>query len=234
MIMMSSCMNSKPPESFSYAVGRLGESIVIDANWDKDVWRNVKSVSLRNFMGPKSDHHPDTQVKLGYDDENIYVIFQVKDRYVLSKARNFHDPVCRDSCVEFFFTPGGDISQGYFNLEINCGGSALFSYHKVPRDNGCYIDVMDMEKIEISSTLPRVVDPEITEPITWNLEYRLPVSILETFCPMERPAQGVAWRANFYKCADKSSHGHYLTWTFVDHPEPDFHLPQFFGRLEFA
>jgi len=43
----------------------------------------------------------------------------------------------------------------------------------------------------------------------------------------------VTWRANFYKCADSTSHPHWLTWSPVDHPTPHFHLPAFFGTLEF-
>jgi hypothetical protein len=39
--------------------------------------------------------------------------------------------------------------------------------------------------------------------------------------------------ANFYKCADQTSHPHWLTWASVDYPQPKFHLPEFFGRLVF-
>ena len=45
---------------------------------------------------------------------------------------------------------------------------------------------------------------------------------------------GQTWRANFYKCADASVFPHWLTWSRVGLPEPDFHQPAFFGTLEFA
>ena len=50
---------------------------------------------------------------------------------------------------------------------------------------------------------------------------------------VEKPGTGVSWRANFYKCADKTSHPHWLTWAEIDYPNPKFHLPDFFGRLDF-
>ena len=53
------------------------------------------------------------------------MIFRVEDRYVRAVSKNYHDSVCKDSCAEFFFTPGTDISAGYFNVEINCGGVML-------------------------------------------------------------------------------------------------------------
>ena len=87
--------------------------------------------------------------------------------------------------------------------------------------------------MSIAHSLPKIVDPEIREPITWTLEYRLPLAILKKYCAVHTPATGVVWRANFYKCADASSHPHWLTWSPVDFPTPQFHLPEFFGTLEF-
>ena len=47
------------------------------------------------------------------------------------------------------------------------------------------------------------------------------------------PTEDTLWRANVYKCADKSSHPHWLTWNRVDRVKPDFHRPEFFGTLVF-
>jgi hypothetical protein len=81
--------------------------------------------------------------------------------------------------------------------------------------------------------LPKVVDPEIKDSITWTIEYRIPLSMLEKFSEVTRPKPGVVWKANFYKTASQSSNPHYITWSVVDNPVPNFHLPQFFGTLEF-
>ena len=37
--------------------------------------------------------------------------------------------------------------------------------------------------------------------------------------------------ANFYKCADATALPHYLSWSPIDTPAPDFHRPEFFGEL---
>jgi hypothetical protein len=135
--------------------------------------------------------------------------------------------VCADSCVELFFIPGEDTATGYFNLEVNCGGAMLFN-HQFAR--GDRVSEADCARIELAHSLPRRVDPEIAEPITWTVEYRLPFAVLG---PTDVPAPGVRWRANFYKCADGTSHPHWLTWAPVDRPAPDFHVPECFGTLEF-
>ena len=38
-------------------------------------------------------------------------------------------------------------------------------------------------------------------------------------------------RANFYKCGNNTVIPHYSTWNRVELPKPDYHRPEFFGRL---
>ena len=78
------------------------------------------------------------------------------------------------------------------------------------------------------------MEPEIAEPTTWCVEFRIPLSLLEGQTTVTKPGPGVSWRANFYKCGDKTSHPHWLTWAPVGFPKPHFHLPEFFGTLEFS
>lgn len=217
-----------------YEVHRLYEAMTIDANWEKPAWQNVLPLELKRFMGDKPTHFPKVQAKLLYDDANLYVIFRVDDRYVRAVAQKHQDPVCRDSCVEFFFTPGVDVARGYFNLEMNSGGIMLLRFQTIPRSDSVALASADLKRVEIAHTLPKIVDPELTEPTTWFVEYRLPVDLLSTYCStVVPPVPGVQWRANFFKCADKTSHPHWLTWSWVDRPQPEFHVPESFGTLVF-
>lgn len=220
-------------QNYTYKVKKLETEMVIDANWDKPQWADVEALEIKNFMGDKPEHFPIAQAKLMYDDENIYVIFKVDDNYIKAVAKEYHDAVWQDSCVEFFFVPSGDLADGYFNLETNCGANFLFCHQHVVGQDTIKVATEDCDKVEIKSTLPRFIEEEITEPTTWTLEYRLPLSILEKYAPVGQPAPGVKWRANFFKCGDETSHPHWLTWSFIDYPTPRFHMPEFFGVLEF-
>ena len=112
-----------PEQSQIYKVHKLTEPMDIDANWDKPQLQKPQPLDIKLFMGDKPEHLPKTKAKLLYDDHNIYVIFRVNDRYVRALATEYHGSVWQDSCVEFFFTPGLDISDGYFNIETNCIGT---------------------------------------------------------------------------------------------------------------
>jgi hypothetical protein len=228
---MSACNN--PKKIMTYHIHKLDEPHEINAVWEKYPWKEIPSLQLNHIMGEKPDHFPRTEAKLAYDNESIYVIFRVQDRFVLSKHSNHQDPVYKDSCVEFFFIPGEDTELGYFNLEMNCGGTMLFHHQLKPREGSVDIHPRHISEIEVAASLPKIVDPEIKSDTTWVVEYRIPFSILKDYFEFNIPGEGSLWRANFYKCADESSHPHWLTWAPVQKPTPDFHMPEFFGHIEF-
>lgn len=45
---------------------------------------------------------------------------------------------------------------------------------------------------------------------------------------------GQAGRANFYKCGDLLTDPHFTAWSNIRSPEPNFHLPEFFGAIQFS
>ncbi len=221
----SSANNSS--DFLTYNVKRSAKMVDVNDKWNESGWKGIKSVKIRNYMGTIPAFKPMAEAKMTYDDDYIYVIYRVKDRYVKSITEKINGPVWKDSAVEFFFSPEADNPINYFNLEINCGGTPLL-HHKKNRPT-----VEDIQKIQIKASLPKVVDPEITEPVTWTISFKIPLSMLEKYTNVVRPKPGVSWRANFYKIAEISSNPHYITWNVVKNDKPQFHLPQFFGILKF-
>jgi hypothetical protein len=232
--MLAGCKTEdKAEEGNRYQLSKLETRPEINAVWDKVPWTGIQSIKLTYYMGDRPEHFPLTEAKIAYDNLAIYVIFRVKDKYVKAVHSNHQDPVYKDSCVEFFFSPDNNSDEGYFNLEMNCGGTMLFHHQTAPRTNQVHIAEEDIQQIEVASSLPRIVDPEIEEETTWVVEYRIPFSILASYRDFSIPDKGSLWRVNFYKCADDTSHPHWLTWAHIDLPGPDFHQPDFFGYLEF-
>lgn len=220
-------------EKSVYVVNRLVGDFKVDGDWSKPVWNKVPALEITRYMGNKPSFLPSTFVKLLYDDEHIYGIFLVKDKYVQCLIQETNGHVSGDSCVEFFFSPDVSNPLFYFNLEINCGGIPLMQYVTVPRKEFVFLEVEEIKKVEIAHSLPQKVFPEIEEETSWTIEFKLPFEVLQQYAPISHPQKGLIWKANFYKTASTTSNPHYLTWSHVDNPKPDFHLPQFFGVLEF-
>jgi len=216
-----------------YSVLKLKQPIPIDGNWDKPQWKSVETIYINNYMGDIPKFCPIAEAKMMYDENNIYVIFRVQDRYVRCISQDINGEVWDDAAVEFFFAPDSNLPLVYYNLEINCGGTPLMFYNIAPKENYKVLKEDEIKQIEIAHSLPKKIDPEITDPVTWTLEYRIPVGLLQNYSNVTIPEKDVIWKANFYKIATNNSNPHFITWSLINNPEPDFHLPQFFGTLRF-
>lgn len=225
--------NKDGQEALVYEVVRLKKAMSIDANWNKSQWKKANKLVIDKYMGAIPSFKPGVEAKMMYDSENVYVIFRVKDKHVRSLVQEYNGNVSGDACVEFFFSPDSALPERYFNLEVNAGGTPLIFYVTKPWTGFNKLEADDIRQIEIAHSLPSKIDPEISEEVTWTLEYRVPLSMLKKFSNVTMPGPGVRWRANFYKTASQSTNPHWITWSYVDNPRPNFHLPQFFGTLKF-
>jgi hypothetical protein len=219
-----------------YTVRRTDVAPALGGDWDGPVWGKAETADLTHFLPKSSDHRPRAQARVLYDDAGIYGMFRVEDRYVRCVNTQFQDQVCRDSCVEFFFNPKP--GAGYFNFEFNCGGTFLCYYitdpsrrHRGPIRQHVKLTEADAELVRIYHSMPSVVDPEITEPTTWFLEFFIPYALLEKYTGTLDVRSGAAWEGNFYKCGDATSHPAWACWSPVN--EHNFHLPHCFGKLVF-
>jgi hypothetical protein len=199
-------------------------------------WSSIVPAEIGFFFAHSSDHRPQTAVRLAYDDAGLHVRFDVQDRYVRAVAERYQDSVCKDSCVEFFVQP--KVGGSYFNFEVNAGGILLLYRIPVAIDGTAQMDRLEpvpfelVREMEIFHSLPARVDPEITEPCEWSIEYKIPFELFQHYLGPSGSLAGQIWRANFYKCADATSHPHWGMWA----PIPDgrrFHRPEYFGELIF-
>jgi hypothetical protein len=218
----------------TYPVIYKGQSAGPDADWNNSFWQSVKSISLDNAHPESSRHLPRTKAKAVYDDRSIRVIFRVRDQYVRAITTQTHGSVYKDSCVEFFFAPDSKAPLSYFNLEMNCCGILLAHHYTGPRKNSRPLEIKDCQKIQIASSLSGPICDEIVTPITWTVELVLPYEAITPYANFDKPAPGVLWRGNFYKCADDSSCPHWLMWSPVPSEKPDFHRPDSFGQIQFV
>lgn len=203
--------------------------------WDSPAWQQADTAVLSHFRPEGSSHRPNTLVRLLYNAHGIFGIFRAEDRYVRCVRTAYMDEVYKDSCVEFFVHPGQ--GRGYFNFEFNCGGALRCSYIIDPARAGSgfkdciHLTPDDGRMISVYHSLPSVINHEITEPVTWVLEFFIPVELLEKYAGPLGQIAGRQGRGNFYKCGDETSHPHWASWTPLD--SRNFHLPRCFGMLEF-
>jgi hypothetical protein len=227
-------MTFQPPR---YCVQRADAPPALDAAPDHASWSAAAVAQIQNFHCSSSDHRPQTSVRLLHDDRNLYLQFEVNDRYVRSVQTRYQACVCTDSCIEFFVQPRPD--RGYFNFELNCGGAMMLMYIEDPtwvggamrRISGVWPD--HAQQIKIHHSLPTVIEREIIDAVTWRLALAVPLEIFSHYVGAVTASAENPWRGNFYKCADGSSHPHWASWAPMNGCL-NFHQPQYFGDLVFG
>ncbi len=221
----------------AYTIQRTPARPAFDGVWDGPVWGGVPTVSVEYFHPASSGHRPLTRAKALYDAEALYVIFRVEDRYVRATREDLNSSVCNDACVEFFFEPKA--GAGYFNFEMNCLGtlhaSCVEDPTRTPEGLGKATKLLKRQAamMDVYHSVPGVVFPECADPMTWVVEYSIPLALVEEFAgPLADPA-GQTWRGNFYKCAEDNSHPHWASWAPIGE-RLNFHVPEHFAPLHFA
>lgn len=202
-------------------------------------WTRSSLAELAFFHPASGEHRPRCRCRALYDANRLYWSAVVEETCVLGRYTSFQDPVCEDSCVEFFFQPAG--AAGYFNVEVNCLGATLVSYVEDPTrtpDGGLakatLLSVAQASGIRVATSLAGTVcDPELPGPLTWRADVSLTFDTFAPFCPGFRaPQRGDEWRGNFYKCAEANSEPHWASWAPIGEAL-NFHVPGYFGLLRF-
>lgn len=179
--------------------------------------------SLKFAPWPVFSYKPQVQFSIAYNERHIFLKYYVVENHIRGAAGNINGAVWEDTCVEFFV---GFDERGYYNLEFNCLGTILIGYNKDGSD--CHLlPEQAIRKIKYQSVISNSGEKDIQ----WELTLSIP---LDVFVYHDLSSlQNKNCRANFYKCGDALPQPHYISWSNIEAPEPDFHLPQFFGELLF-
>lgn len=168
---------------------------------------------------------PKVTFRIAHSQKALAIMFEVEEENVRAVTLDSNGPVWEDSCVEFFVkNPTG---EGYFNFEINCIGTVLAASRRTRTDANMFSEEKIAQVRRIGSLPHEPIDLLGGVHKWWMVEV-IPFELLGL---EEAPAQ---MEANFYKCGDKCAQPHFLSWSPIALPEPNFHCPDFFGVVEFA
>jgi len=212
----------------SYDIVRLRKDL--DVGSAPGAWRAIPALTIGHYLWMKNGYEPPVEVRVGYSARYLYVRFDVREKKVRVRYTGFQDPVYKDSCVEFFVDMFPGLKLGYLNFEANAAGAFLVAFGP-DRHSRRPLGKDDLRGFQASGSVKGPVDGEVAAG-RWALAYRIPLDLFRRIYGREiRPGQRAA--GNFYKCGDKLTEPHYLTWDVVGTPAPDYHQPGYFGQLKF-
>ncbi|RDV16958.1 hypothetical protein DXT99_00080 [Pontibacter diazotrophicus] len=184
--------------------------------------------AVDHHLWPASAIKPDVTFAIAHHSDCLFLKYYVRENALRAVCLRPNDPVYTDSCVEFFVAFDG--GSHYYNLEFNCLGTCLLGYG-TGRDDRQLLPADVITQIKHLAVIQSNSSTTASPSYTWQLTLMIPVEVFTNH--RFSSLQGVKSRVNFYKCGDELPEPHFLAWSEIDAPAPDFHLPEFFGQLNF-
>ena len=169
-------------------------------------------------------YKPEVSFTMAYGEDALYLKFFVVEKAVRAVNDQPNGSVWEDSCCEFFCDFDG---KGYYNLETNCIGTQLLGWGSNDRQHA---DVAVINSIKKQSSLG--AEPFDVKTGEFNYEIVMAIPASAFYAHQLSFKKGMCFRANFYKCGDKTPDVHFLSWNPIEVEQPNFHLPEFFGEVE--
>ena len=185
--------------------------------------------SIDNVNWPKAfPYKPRVEFAAAHTGNALLLHYRVEEQSVRAVARQDHEHIWEDACVEFFCMPAED--GIYYNVECNCTGKLLVAAGK---DRNVRTPAPEdvMKRIDRWASLGTEPFDTRNEPTRWELALRLPVSTF--FLQKLSGFNGLTAKGNVYKCGDCLPVPHFISWNPIKTENPDFHRPDFFGQMKF-
>lgn len=173
-------------------------------------------------------YKPNVAFAAAHTGDALLLHYCVEEQSVRAVARQDHENIWEDACVEFFCMP---VQDGiYYNIECNCTGKLLVAAGK-DRNVRTPAPMEVMQRIDRWASLGTEPFDTRVEPTKWELALRLPIT---TFFQHNLGGfAGLTASGNVYKCGDNLPVPHFISWNPIATASPDFHRPDFFGQMCF-
>lgn len=196
-----------------------------------DMDKVMETSAAKDFIGKVNwteySYKPTTAFRIARSETHLVIMYDVRGLDLRAAAMEDNGPVWEDSCCEFFIAHPHE-QQAYYNFELNCIGTLLAAKRR-SRNDADMFSPDQLVRIIRHSTLDRKPYDDNGQIHCWRTAICIPFDLIG----LDGKDLPTCIRANFYKCADKASHPHYLSWNRINTPTPDFHRPDFFGELRF-
>lgn len=199
-----------------YRVARVEKKADID-------WTKVTAAAIDKYGWLECTEYKAYAQLVYAEDFGFVCRMTCEESNPIATYKNFDDPVCLDSCMEFFVSIDGN---KYLNLEANSIGTKCMGFGK-GRSGRVTV------KRKIKEGFPAI--PQVDDGV-WTLTYELSVDDLMLFytdIDASIFVPGFTFSGNFYKTGGKDITGneHYGMWNEIKTEGPDFHQPSQFGTF---
>ena len=203
------------------AAVRVAHEISLDARHPVAEWQSAEAILFsQDWQGKNADPERQTSVRVLWTPKTLYLRFECRYRELFlfedSDANGRRDQLWDRDVAEIFLQPDPSRPRYYREFEVS--------------PNGMWVDldIFPEGRRDLGSGVQRSVWLD-REHHVWSAELAIPMRALTTeFDP------AAEWRVNFFRVEGAREPRFYSAWRATNTPQPNFHVPEAFGRLRFA
>lgn len=182
-------------------------------------WETTQQVSFcSDWRGENPDPERETGVRILWNTDCLFLRFECRYRtiFVYEGGNCRRDRLWMRDVAEIFLHPETDEIRRYREFEIS------------PNGNWLDLDISPGNKSIINCDLKSRVIVNTSRQV-WTAEMAIPASCLAV--PFDPKA---VWRLNLFRIEGEDPNRFYSAWHPTYTPQPNFHVPEAFGILEFT
>jgi len=208
------------PGTDTITATHIAHEITLDAQHPAPDWTRTEAVAFcADWQGKNADPGRQTSVRALWTLTTLYLRFECRYRELFvfddSDANGRRDQLWDRDVAEAFLQPDPSRPRYYREFEVS--------------PNGMWIDldIFPGGLNDLKSGMTRSVWLD-REAHTWAAELAIPIKALTpTFDP------AAEWRVNLYRAEGPHEPRFYSAWRATGTPQPNFHVPEAFGKLRF-
>ncbi len=200
MMALPVVMAGELPPPPMYVCQRTQTPIVVDGQGKEDAWQQATLLSpMRDIEGAQIED--ETQVKMLWDDEHLYVLAEMKDEHLWATQDERDSIIFHDPDFEVFIDPDGDCLN-YVELEINALNTVWDLLLSAPyRNNGLALHDWDIPGLQHAVHLNGTLNNASDTDQGWSVELAIPWESIVAHSTQPRqsepPRAGTMMRMNF-------------------------------------
>ncbi len=182
----------------------------------------VPALSIEHYYPSGHGYEPKVAFAVCYNEQGFHAHFDVFEAKPLATKTKHFELVNEDSCVEWFVKFAPELSDNYFNFEVNSIGTMNVSFRKNRHENKINLTEEDVKSLNIQA--------QVFEDF-WTVDYTVPFELIKKYIPGYEFKTGTYILANAYKCGDLTEFPHFGCWNMTDPEKCDFHRPEYFEKM---
>ncbi len=203
----------------------------IDGKLDEALWEQARPSRpfVHTLNGTLAE--PRTTVRLAWDEQRLYVAFDVEDDFLVSEYTERDQHLWKQDAVEIMLDPDGD-GRNYFEVQVSPRGVVFDTRYDTRRQPKPYGHLDWDSRAEAAVQVRGQVGDEEGDQ-GYTVEIAFPWAAFATGePPATRPRPNQSWRINFY-VMDSRRGGTQRAVAWSPPRVGDFHVPSRFGRVVF-